>query len=247
MAFSPSGAILAVLGGQRVWLMNTETGSEIASIDLGELHAELVFSADDEIYLGGESGALRNLYPDRTGNWHVRNVWQGGSAIRHLAFAPTRRQILLVDAARQVLMLDPADGQVSAQPFTMPGAVREVAFSPNESRALFRTGRWIHRVLITPTGFLWTNSARAPKAMNGSAMAFDLHPEPQRTGGVSGGNLSGDSVLILARDTGLITLEEIRFRPVDGPALFGSRSELLREWRERLTGLPPIGPLREGF
>ena len=246
MAFSPSGELLAVLGGQRVWMMDTETGAEIASIDLGELHTGLVFSADDEIYLGGESGALRNLYPDRTGNWHVRNVWQGGSAIRQLAVSPTRRQILVVDASGQALMLDPADGQVSSQPFQMPGTVRDVAFSPNESRALFRTGRWIHRLLITPTGFQWTDSARAPKAMNGSTMAFDVRPRPEPAGGVSGGNLSGDSVLVLARDTGVISLEEIRFRPVDGPALFGSRTELLREWRERLTGLP-IGPLREGY
>ena len=247
MAFSPSGGLLAVLGGQRIWMMNTETGVEVASIDLGELHTPLVFSADDEIYLGGESGTLRNLYPDRSGNWHVRNVWQGELAIRHLAVAPARRQILLVDSSSRVQMLDPADGQVSNQVFQLPGAVRDVAFSPNESRALFRTGRWIHRVLITPSGFLWTDSARAPKAMNGSRMAFDIRPRSEPVGEVSGGNFSGDSVLILARDTGVISLEEIRFMPVDGPALFGSRVELLREWRERLTGFPPIGPLREGF
>ena len=240
MAFSPTGEMLAVLGGQRVWMMNTETGAEVASIDLGERHTGLQFSADDEIYLGGESGALRNLYPDRTGNWHVRNVWQGDSAIRHLAVAPTRRQILLVDASSRALLLDPADGQVSSQAFQLPGAVRDVAFSPNESRVIFHTGRWLHRVLITPAGFLWTDSARSPKAMHGSTMAFDVRPASRTTGGVSGGNLSGDSVLILAQNTGVVSLEEIRFRPADGPALFGSRVELLRVWRERLAGRLPV-------
>jgi WD40 repeat protein len=244
MMFSPTAKLLAVLGGQRVWIMNTETGAETANIDLGEIHSDLEFAADDEIYVGAESGALRSLYPDRTGNWHRRNIWQGDAAIRHLAVAANRRHILLVDALNQVRLLDPADGRVSEQGFQLPAPVREAAFSPNESRALFRTGRWIHRALITPAGLIWTDSIRSPKAMNGSTMAFDM---PRGPASATPGNASADRVLILARDAGVAELAELHFGYAEGPALFGRRLDLLREWTEKLRGPQPAGFSREGF
>ena len=172
MAFSPSARQLAVLSGQRVWVMDTESGSELASIDLGETHADLAFAADNQLYLGGASGALHNLYADRIGNWHLRNVWQGPSGIRNLEIAATRQQIVIVDDLHQVRLLDPRDGRVSSNSLELPASVTDVAFSPNESRVLFRTGRWIHRALVSPTGLIWTDTIRAPKAMHGSQMVF---------------------------------------------------------------------------
>lgn len=244
MAFSPSADQLAVLGGQRIWLMDTETGAELASIDLGEIHNDIAFAADESVYLGGESGVLGNLYADRTGNWHLRNVWQGADAIRKVEISGSRQQIVLVNSQNQVMLLDPSDGRVSTETLSLPNRVDEVAFSPNESRVLFRSGRWIHRALVTPSGLVWTDSARAPKAMNGSGMAFE-------TGDASaagqGANLSGDRVLILARDTGATELAEVRFNYSAGPALFGSRNELLREWNERLKGPAPAPFVRQGL
>ncbi len=244
MVFSPSANQLAVLGGQRVWIMNTENGGEMASIDLGEVHADMMFATDKEVFLGGESGALRRLYADRTGNWHLRNVWQGPDAIRHLEVATSLRQIVLVDALNRVRLLDPSTGRVSSGVFELPNAVSDVAFSPDEARVLFRTGRWIHRALITPAGPVWTDSVRSPKAMSGSTMTFDVRGDV--TGG-AGNNLSGERVLILARDAGATELIELRFSFSQGPALFGSKAELLREWTERLAGPTPTGFVREGF
>ena len=244
MAFSPSANELALLGGQRVWLMNTETGAEITSIDLGEIHSDIAFAADGQLFLGGESGTLRNLYSDRTGNWHLRTLWQGPAAIRHLAVAESRRQIVLVDAMSRVMLLDPASGSVSTDVLRLPSMVDDVAFSPNESRVLFHTGRWVHRAVVTPTGLLWTDSVRAPQALNGSRMAFDVTPDP---GSGRGTNPSGDRVLILARDTGVTELTELRFSYSDGPALFGSRPALLNTWADRLRGTETSGFVREGF
>jgi WD40 repeat protein len=144
MEFSPSARQLAVLSGQRVWLMDAETGTELTSIELGETHSDLSFFADGQLYLGGDSGTLRNLYADPTGNWHLRNVWQGPQAIRNLDIAPTRQQIVLVDDLNQVRLLNPSDGRVSSEILHLPETATDVAFSPNESRVLFRTGRWIH-------------------------------------------------------------------------------------------------------
>ena len=242
--FSPTAGQLAVLGDQRIWLMDTETGAELASVDLGEVHHDLAFAADQTIYLGAESGVLRNLYSDRNGNWHLRNVWQGSDSIRHVEIATGRQNIVLVNSRNEVMLLDPADGRVSSEILTMPSRVDEVAFSPNESRVLFRSGRWLHRALVTPTGLIWTDTARAPKAMNGSGMAFEISHD---SGSVQGANLSGDRVLILARDTGVTELSEVRFNYTDGPSLFGSRNELLREWTERLQGPEPGPFLRQGL
>jgi WD40 repeat protein len=244
MAFSPSARVLAVVGGQRVWLMNTETGAEITSVDLGGVHADLAFAADDQLFLGGETGALRNLYADRTGNWHLRTLWQGTEAIQRVAVAPRRQQIVLVDSLNQVRVLDPESGNVGSDVLTLPSTVNDMAFSPNESRVIFRTGRWLHRAVITPGGLLATDSMRAPKALSGSRMTFDTTRANNDAGNTGA---SGDRVLILARDTGVPALIELHFSYSSGPALFGGRTELLNDWAERLLGLPPSGFVHEGF
>lgn len=246
MAFSPSGHLLAVLSGQRVWLMNTESGAVLADIDLGELHSDLVFARDQQIYLGGESGTLRNLSADRAGNWHLRNVWQGTVAIRRLAVSPGRQQVVIVDAQNQATLLDPADGRVGAMLLQLPDAVVEIAFSPSESRVLFKTARWIHRALVSPGGLVWADAIRAPKALVGSRMVFEA------SGGRSSddrhsSDASGDRVLILTRDTGLVELAELRFSYSNGPALIGSRANLVTYWTDKLRGPKTIGFVREGF
>lgn len=242
MVFSPSGKQLAALGAQRVWLMDAETGAELASVDLGEVHTGIAFVSDEALYLGANSGALRSLYADRTGNWHLRNIWQGPDAIHHIATASGRQHIVLVDSQNQVRLLDPRDGRVGREVLTLPSAVSDFAFSPNESRMVLRTGRWLHRALLTPEGLVWTDSIRSPNAMGGSRIVFDESLQPEQ-----GGNLSGDRVLILARVTGVAELVELRFSYSDGPALFGSRPELLRTWSEKLKGPAPDRFQREGF
>ncbi len=244
MLFSADGGKLAVLGGQRIWLMDTGTGAELASIDLGEVHNDLAFAGDETLYLGAESGVLRMMTADRAGAWRLQNAWQGREPIRHVEISADRRQIVLVNALDEVMLLDPADGRVSTEVLRLPGRIDEVQFSPNESRVLFRSGRWLHRALVAPTGLVYTDSARAPRALHGSGMAFDPGYDPASGRQV---NLSADRVLILGRDSGVTELAEIRFRYDDGPSLFGSRNDLLRKWTERLQG-PQAAPFgRQGL
>jgi len=246
MVFSPSGHQLAVLSGQRVWIMNAETGALVADIELGELHTDLIFSRDQQIFLGAESGTLRNLYADRTGNWHLRNVWQGAAAVRQLAVSPGRQQVVIVDANNQATLLDPANGRVGAALLQLPDSVIDIAFSPSESRVLFKTARWIHRALVSPGGLIWTDAIRAPKALAGSGMVFEAAGNSTRKDDHIS-DAAGDRVLILTRDTGLVELAELRFSYSDGPALIGARAGLVNYWTEKLRGPEAIGFVREGF
>ncbi|MGI9204678.1 MAG: AAA-like domain-containing protein [Woeseiaceae bacterium] len=239
MEFSPQATQLAVLSGQRVWVMSTEEGIELANVELGEVHNALAFAADDQLYLAGEAGDLRNFYADRTGNWHLRNIWRGTVPIRHLEIAAKRQLIVLVDGENAVRLLNPVNGQVSSSFLRLPNTVLDVAFSPNESRVLFRTGRWIHRALISPAGPIWTDSLRVPKATGGSQMVFDATPSPA--------SQAGEHVLLLTSDTGKAELAELRFDYGNGPALFGTRSGLLREWTQKLQGEAISDFVREGF
>jgi WD40 repeat protein len=240
MAFSPSGEIVAVLGGQRMWLMSVADGMELASVELGENHADLVFSSDDQIFVARSNGGLQRLFSDRTGNWHLGNVWQGDNRIRRLAYGITRNQLVIVDDSQMAMVLDPENGSVKSDTLQLPGPVNDVAFSPNESRVLFRSGRWVHRALVTPTGLIWTDSLRAPKSLGGSAMVF----ESLDTGL---GDPSGDSLLLLTRATGLVALEELRFGYSTGSSLIGNRADLLNEWIGRLRGSADSEFTREGF
>jgi hypothetical protein len=116
---------------------------------------------------------------------------------------------------------------------SIPGNVLDVAFSPDESRVLARTGRWIHRALMTPQGLVWTDTIRSPRAMRGSQLTFDSRREPN---GARSAGLAGDRVLLLSRAAGGAELVELGFRYSDGPGLFGSRAELLENWMIRLQG-----------
>lgn len=239
IAFSPTAKQLAVLSGQRVWLMNTESGEELASIELGELHADLAFAEDNQVFLAAESGFLRNLYSDRTGNWHLRNVWQGSRAIRHLEIAPVRQTMVLVDDQNKAYLLDPRNGEVGASVMSLPDDLRDISFSPNESRVLFRTGRWIHRALVSPVGLSWTDTIRSPKAVNGARIVFESSD--------SASSRAGDRVLLLTNATGQVELAELNFDYSDGPALFGTKPSLLGKWTDKLQRTESTDFVREGF
>jgi len=240
MAFSPSAERLAILSGPRVWIMDVASGAVLADVELGEQHTGLTFAADGELYVGSDSGLLRGLYADRTGNWHLRSVWQGSSAIRQIEASIARQQIVIVDGGNEARLLDIASGAVGTSTLRLPDAVTEVAYSRDNSRVLFKTGSWIHRALIAPDGLYWSDAVRAPKSLTGSRMAFD-------PGSAGHGGAGNDSVLVLTRDTGLARIAELHFDYDAGPALVGNRHELLDEWTRKIRGETPIGFVREGF
>jgi len=247
MAFSPSAARLAILGGPRVWIMDVESGAVLTEIELGEQHAGLTFAADDELYLGSESGILHGLATDRTGNWHLRNVWQGAAAIRQIEVSVARQQVVIVDGRSEARLLDIRSGGVGSSILQLPDPVTEIAFSRNNTRVLFKAGAWIHRALLSPDGLYWTDAIRAPVSLTGSRMAFD---QGDRAGAGEDGLHSGidnDRVLVLTGDSGFARIAELHFEYDEGPALFGSRQSLLAEWTRKIRGETPIGFVREGF
>ena len=226
--FSPTGGRLAALGGQRLWVINTDNGAVLADVELGEPHVGLVFAIQDQLYVGGESGALRSLTSDRTGNWHLRNVWQGSSAIRKLAISPNKQRLVIVDTQHVAQVLDIESGRIGASTLSLPDAVTDILFSPGESRALFRTTRWIHRAGVSSGGLIWLDAIRSPKALAGSQMVFD-HRVPD-----SISDPFGDRVVLLTRNTGFPEVAELRFNHSAGPALFGNKDKLLADWRTKL-------------
>lgn len=238
MVFSPSSDQLAILSGQRAWIMDVRTGTVLADLELGEMHAGLGFAAEGALYLGSASGTLHNLYADRTGNWHLRNVWQGTDAINQVEVSATRQKIVIVDSLNAARLLDIGSGEVGSTVLQLPDTVTDITFSRNQAHVLFKVGYWIHRALVTPDGLIWTDAARAPKSLPGSRLAID------RSRGTSG---DGDRVLVLTRDTGFAKIAEIHFAYDAGPILFGNRRELIAEWSRKLRGNTPIGFVREGF
>jgi len=236
IAFSPSRNLLAIQGGQRLSVINTDDGTLLADVELGERHGGIVFALDDQLYVGGESGTLRTLTSDRAGSWHLRNAWQGSSAIRNLAISPNGRRLVIVDAQFLAQVLNIETGKIGTSTLTLPDAATDILFSPSESRVLFRTVRWIHRAGISPGGLIWLDAIRSSKALAGSQMVFDHRlqesTDPQQATRRS--DPSGDRVMLLTRDAGFPEIVELRFSHSAGPALFGIRSELLSEWRAKL-------------
>ncbi len=233
MLFSSSSRRLAVLSGRRVWIMEVDDGEVLADIELGEPHASLAFAADDQLFIGSSSGALRMLEPDRTGTWNVRNVWAGSSGLRQLEISPDGRLLILVDAMNRASLLDLENGRIGSSVLQLPNPVSDIVFSPNEARALFRTGRWIHRASVSPRGLVWLDAMPTPKPLPGSRMVFEQDP----AGGAPADRV-GNRVMLLTRDAGFPEVAVLDFSYTTGPTLFGSREELLRDWRPRLGASP---------
>ena len=243
MKFSPSSRRLAVLGGRRVSIMNVDTGETLIDLELGEPHFSMAFAADDRLYLGAQSGALRLLATDRTGNWALRNVWAGASGLRRLAISDQKDLLVIVDAMHRAQLLDLEHGRIGASVVQLPAAVSDIAFSPNESRVLFRTGRWVHRASVSPHGLAWLDAMRTPKPMSGSQMVFETAAAP---GGApvpdtrpAARDPLGNHVMLLTRDAGFAEVTVLDFSYATGPALFGTREDLLPQWRAKLGFEPP--------
>jgi hypothetical protein len=180
---------------------------------------------------------LRVLTQDRSGSWNLRNVWQGTSGIRKMAISAKRQQLVLVNEINEAKSLDIRSGRVSAQALMMPDAISDIVFSADESRALLRTPRWVHRTTLAPDGLIWRDAIRAPKAMAGSSMVLDRGAVVSAAHGAD-----NDRVLVLTRESGFAEVAELQFNYSAGPALIGNRAELLAEWRQKLA-LPAGNPV----
>ena len=223
LVFSPDATIIAVLKGTSLGLYNVADGSVVADFELGGAHRSLAYALDDHIYVGGENGTLRVVTRDADDAWSMQQLWQGENAIRQLAASPRGRYLVLVDAAGLASQFILAEGRVGSQTLQTPGPVEEVALGHSDSRAYFRTARWVHRVTLGADGLHWVGSVFSPKPLNGAHIVF----------GPEGSSTANRAYLPTARN-GFIELVELGFPGVGTPGVFGNREKLLAEWRGRL-------------
>ena len=221
--FSAASDLLAVLSGNAAHIVNAVSGDILASFDLGESHDAIAFTSDDSVYVGGESGTLRVIRRDSGGSWNLQTVWQGDAALRWLEASPRGEYLVVVDAEHVASQFHLADGRPGEQVFALPGPVNEVRFSEAGSRVMFRTSRWVHRAGSSPVGLLWLDSAYGPAALAGSRILYGETPDAR-----------GRTVFVPIADAGFVRIAELAFGSSAAPGLFGSREELLDEWRTKL-------------
>jgi hypothetical protein len=116
----------------------------------------------------------------------------------------------------------------------LPSSVEEISFTPSGYRALFRTSNWIHRAGSSDMGLIWIDAILAPKPLPSARMVFG---DP----GVNGSAAVGSTVYLPVASDGQARLAELNFAFSRGAGLFGSKDELLQEWRDRLALVPAQG------
>lgn len=230
VVFSDDAHLLGILAGSRAAVMDVETGDLLAELDLGEVHSSIAFGNDNQLYVGGNSGALNVVNRDNAGVWNLRRLWAGSAPIHRLEASPRGRYLLVVDNDNQAQLLNLTNGQPGKSTLKLPAAVQDVVFSPDGSRVLFRTARWVHRAGASGIGLIWLESTIVPNALNNSRIVFD---DPTSRDGGAGNAF----YLPVARD-GVAHLARFRFVDSEGPGLFGNKDQLLEEWRRKLMMMP---------
>jgi WD40 repeat protein len=234
LSFSPSGRLLGVLVHNRAHILDTSNGESVLDLELGETHAALGFAGEDRLYIGSDSGAVRVIVRDNVTGWSVQHLWQGSSAIRHLAVAPRGDSLVVVDDDHLAHQFNLAAGRPGTMSVRLPSPVKGVAFSPGGRRVLFMTSRWVHRAGVSAHGLIWLEAMLIPKPLIGAGIVFgDTQVLAQRDG--------SEFYLPVARG-GLAHLLHFRFDDATGAGLFGNREELLDLWRHRL-GASVGGPV----
>jgi len=228
LSFSPDGGLLAVLQSAGLTLFDTTNGSLVAELELGEPHLGLAFADNHQIYLGGESGALRLVGRDTDEVWSAQQLWQGSRPIRLLEASPHGNYLVIVDDAGLASQLILEEGRIGEQTLAFPGSVEEISFGRTGSRAYLRTSRWTHRVTASINGLHWVDSVISPKPLNGAEIVF----------GPAGSDTANRAYFPAARN-GFVELVELPFPGSSRSGLFGNRADLLAEWRARLGVIAP--------
>jgi WD40 repeat protein len=223
LSFSPDASLLAVLQSSSLTLLDTTDGSIVAEMELGEPHPGLAFADDHQIYVGGESGALRLISRDPDGAWSAQQLWQGSRPIRLLEASPHGKYLVIVDDAGLANQLILGEGRIGEQTLALPRPVEEVSFGRSGSRVYLRTSRWTHRAGASINGLHWVDSVISPKPLNGARIVF----------GPAESDTANRAYFPAARN-GFVELVELPFFGSARPGLFGNREDLLAEWRGRL-------------
>jgi hypothetical protein len=221
LAFSPDLQVLAVLQSSTLTLLDIENGATVAEFDLGEPHRSMEFAVSGRLFVGSDTGVLRQAGSDPDGTWTMQRLWQGDRPIDQLAHSRRGDYLIIVDdvgAAKQFLL---ADGHIGELQLDFPGPVEDIVFARSGARAYFRTARWVHRVSVSASGLRWIDGVFAPPPLQGARI-------------VHGDGDAARRVYMPAARNGVVELVELAFPGSSQPGLLGNYEELLSEWRARL-------------
>jgi len=222
LAFSPDASLLAAVNATRVVLLDTESGETVIEFALGEAHAGVAFADDDNLYLGGNSGALSVVSRSISGTWSMQQRWQGTTAIKWLRASPAGSRLVLVDENNLAQLFNLEEGRIGELSVIFPDNVEDVVFNPVGSRVYFRTARWLHRASSSNNGLIWLDAILAPRPVHGGSIV------------ISTATSAGNEIQLPVIRTGSITLQQLQFDSSGIPGLFGHHDELIEEWREKL-------------
>ena len=222
LAFSPDASLLAAVNATRVVLLDTESGETVIEFALGEMHAGVAFTDDDNLYLGGNSGALSVVSRSVSGTWSMQQRWQGTTAIKWLRASPAGSRLVLVDENNLAQLFNLEEGRIGELSVIFPDNVEDVVFNPAGSRVYFRTARWVHRASSSNNGLIWLDAILAPRPVHGGSIV------------ISTATSAGNEIQLPVIRAGSITLQQLQFDSSGIPGLFGHHDELIEDWREKL-------------
>ncbi|MEM9208119.1 MAG: AAA-like domain-containing protein [Pseudomonadota bacterium] len=225
LRFSPDNRLLAILTGQEIRVIATESGVVEARVDVGDVQNDVVFGAENRIFLAGMDGSLRRLAPDRLGDWSLETVWQGTDGLRRLAVGPNRRMMVLADVRNVLQVFDIEAGSIGTALLELPDDVSDVVFGRSDAQVFVRTSRWVHRAEASSSGLHWRNAIRAPAGLPGTRLVVNRG---------AAATLVGSRTMLLTREAGFVEVADLDFSHASGSMLFGEREQLLDEWRSKL-------------
>ena len=229
IVFSPAGLFLGLLSGHRVSVVDVADGSVVAEYDSGTAYSALTFAAENQLYLGTGDGTLQLLGQGDDKNWHLQQVWQGPEGIRALRVSPRGDSLILVDHKNFATQFFLADGRIGEGTLQLPSNVQEIVFDKNSTQVYFRTPRWVHRASSSIGGLTWMNAILVPRPLNGAGIVHG-------NGASSPGTTRKIYLPVASED--FIELVELSFNYSATAGLFGSKEELLQEWRSRISAAP---------
>ncbi len=229
ISLSPDALFVGVLNGNRVSVVDVADGRIVAVYDSGNTYSDLTFAGNDQLYLGDQNGTLQLLSRGNDNNWHMQQLWQGPEGIRSLRASPRGDSLILVDQSNLASQFFLPEGRIGVATLQLPSDVEEIVFDKNGSRAYVRTSRWVHIASSGKTGLTWINALFVPRTLRGAGI---VHGNGVSTSG------AGRRIFLPVARNGYVEFVELSFHRSGTTGLFGSKDELLQEWRDRIIAIP---------